>query len=154
MINKSYIVAYTIFPKGYIGFKTKFKVFNDYKWAYNFYKSLMTENKCFYIEVFKEELEIIKINNNEANIFTYEELLDKVLDLQNKVLKLQEERDKNLDSIMFLSKVADKKQDIIDISIKYIDTELIPYGEECHWDDYGIKDHVLKLRDKLQGGNK
>ena len=56
-MNRSYIVAFTIFPKNYGTFKTKFKVFSDYKGAYNFYKSLMTENKCFYEQVFKEELE-------------------------------------------------------------------------------------------------
>lgn len=56
-MSRSYIVAYTIFPKGYGGFKTKFEVFSDYKMAYNFYKRLMTENKCFYEQVSKEELE-------------------------------------------------------------------------------------------------
>lgn len=56
MINRSYVVGYTLFPKWYGRFKTKFKVFSDYKGAYNFYKSLMTENKCFYKQVFKEEL--------------------------------------------------------------------------------------------------
>lgn len=50
-MNKSYIVAYTIFPKGYGGFKTKFEVFTDYKMAINFYKRLMTDNKCFYESV-------------------------------------------------------------------------------------------------------
>lgn len=55
-MNRSYIVAYTIFPKNYGTFKTKFKVFSSYKGAYNFYKSLMTENKCFYKQVFKEEI--------------------------------------------------------------------------------------------------
>lgn len=56
-MNRSYVVGYTIFPKGYGTFKTKFQVFSDYKMALNFYKSLMTENKCFYKQVFKEELE-------------------------------------------------------------------------------------------------
>ena len=56
-MNRSYIVAYTIFPKNYGGFRTKFEVFSSYKGALNFYKSLMTENKCFYRQVFKEELE-------------------------------------------------------------------------------------------------
>lgn len=56
-MNRSYIVAFTIFPKGYSTFRTRFKVFSDYKGAYNFYKSLMTENKCFYQQIFKEELE-------------------------------------------------------------------------------------------------
>lgn len=55
-MNRSYVVGYTIFPKGYGSFKTKFKVFSDYKGAYNFYKSLMTENKCFYKQVLEEEL--------------------------------------------------------------------------------------------------
>mgnify|MGYP003299716064 CR=1 FL=1 len=50
-MNKSYIVAYTIFPKSYGSFKTKFEVFTDYKMAINFYKRLMTENKCFYESV-------------------------------------------------------------------------------------------------------
>ena len=54
MKNRSFIVAYTIFPKGC--YKTKFEVFSSYKMAYNFYKNLMTENKCFYKQVFKEEL--------------------------------------------------------------------------------------------------
>ena len=55
-MSKSYIVAYTIFPKGFGGFKTKFKVFTDYKMAINFYKRLMTENKMFYesVELKKE----------------------------------------------------------------------------------------------------
>ena len=56
MKNRSYIVAFTIFPKYYGSFKTKFEVFSDYKMAYNFYKNLMTEDKCFYKQVFKEEL--------------------------------------------------------------------------------------------------
>lgn len=56
-MNRSYVVGYTIFPKGYGSFKTKFEVFTDYKSAINFYKRLMTENKCFYKQVFKEELE-------------------------------------------------------------------------------------------------
>ena len=55
-MNRSYIVAYTIFPKGYGRFKTKFEVFSSYKMAYNFYKGLMTENKCFYEQKFKDEL--------------------------------------------------------------------------------------------------
>lgn len=57
-MNRSYIVAYTIFPKNYYSFKTNFKVFSDYKSAYNFYNSLMTENKCFYKQLFKNELEM------------------------------------------------------------------------------------------------
>ena len=56
-MNRSYIVAYTIFPRNYGRFKTRFEVFSSYKGALNFYKRLMTENKCFYKQVFKEELE-------------------------------------------------------------------------------------------------
>ena len=56
-MNRSYIVAFTIFPKYYGTFKTKFRVFSDYKSAYHFYKSLMTENKVLYKQLFKEELE-------------------------------------------------------------------------------------------------
>lgn len=55
-MDRSYIVAYTIFPKNYGGFKTKFKVFSTKKMALQFYKNLMTENKCFYKQVKKEEL--------------------------------------------------------------------------------------------------
>lgn len=60
------------------------------------------------------------MNNNEDYIYSYEELLYKVLDLQNEVLKLKKERDKNLDNVMFLSKVADEKQERIDKAIEYI----------------------------------
>lgn len=55
-MSRSYVVGYTLFPKGYGTFKTRFQVFTDYKLAYNFYKRLMTDNKCFYKQVFKEEL--------------------------------------------------------------------------------------------------
>lgn len=48
---KSYIVAYTIFPKNYGTFKTKFNVFTDYKFAINFYKRINTDNKVFYESV-------------------------------------------------------------------------------------------------------
>lgn len=48
-MSKSYIVAYTIFPKYYGTFKTKFAVFNSYKMSINFYKNLLTDNKVFYV---------------------------------------------------------------------------------------------------------
>lgn len=53
-MNRSYIVAFTLFLR--YGYKTKFEVFSDYKMAFNFYKNLNTENKCFYKQLFKEEL--------------------------------------------------------------------------------------------------
>lgn len=56
-MDRSYIVAFTIFPKGSGRFKTKFEVFSSKKMALNFYKSLCTENKCFYQQIKKEELE-------------------------------------------------------------------------------------------------
>ena len=67
MKNRSYIVAYTIFPKGYGSYKTKFQVLDSYKGAFNFYRSLITENKCFYRQVFKEELEEKVIEWREKN---------------------------------------------------------------------------------------
>ena len=49
--NKTYVVGYTLFPRGYGGFKTRFQPFNDKRQAINFYKHLMTENKIFYESV-------------------------------------------------------------------------------------------------------
>lgn len=56
-MEKTYVVGYTLFPKGYGGFKTRFQAFNDKKQAINFYKRLCTENKVFYesIELLEEE---------------------------------------------------------------------------------------------------
>lgn len=50
-MEKSYVVGYTLFPKGYGRFKTRFQAFNDKKQAINFYKRLFTENKVFYESV-------------------------------------------------------------------------------------------------------
>jgi len=58
MMNRSYIVAFTIFSKS--GFKTRFEVFSSYNYAFHFYKNLNTENKCFYRQVKKEEIEELK----------------------------------------------------------------------------------------------
>lgn len=55
-MNKSYVIGYTIFPKGYGTFRTRFEVFNDKKCAVNFYKRLYTENKMIYEQVDIEQL--------------------------------------------------------------------------------------------------
>ena len=58
MMDRSYIVAFTIFNKS--GFKTRFEVFSSYNYAFHFYKNLKTENKCFKKKKKKEEIEELK----------------------------------------------------------------------------------------------
>lgn len=59
-MSKSYIVAYTIFPKYCGTFRTIFRVFTSYKMAINFYKRLMTDNKVFYVSQ--------EVNENEKRL--------------------------------------------------------------------------------------
>lgn len=53
-MDKSYIVAYTLFGFGYNGFKTYFKVFNDYNHAINFikYHPNIRNNYCLYESIY------------------------------------------------------------------------------------------------------
>lgn len=61
-MDRSYIVAFTIFNKS--GFKTRFEVFDDIKRALYFYENLYTENKCFYKQIKKEELNELEEQKN------------------------------------------------------------------------------------------
>jgi hypothetical protein len=68
------------------------------------------------------------------DVLTCEELV-KLIDY---ITNLQKERDKNLDNVMFLSKVNDEKQDIIDKAIEILNqlNETLPtdlvYSEIAH----------------------
>ena len=39
----------------------------------------------------------------------------------------------------------------IEDAIEYIKEQLLPYGNEWHWDDAGIEDYVIDLLDILEG---
>jgi hypothetical protein len=44
-------------------------------------------------------------------------------------------------------------QDRIDKAIEYIENDLIPYGNEYHWDNASLEDEVKELLDILRGNN-
>ena len=63
-MDRSYIVAFTVFPKGAGTFKTRFEDFDDFKRALYFYENLYTENKRFYKQIKKEELNELEEQKN------------------------------------------------------------------------------------------
>ena len=58
---------------------------------------------------------------------------------------------------LYMKKIENENKELkeqINKTIDYINEELIPYGDEWHWDSATIGDMVNELLDILKGGNK
>lgn len=97
----------------------------------------------------KEKLEKLRIYaGREENSFICD-IEEYITSLQEENIKLNEENISIKSVKYMISDVIHKS--IIDKAIDYIIYELIPYGDEWHWDDTSIRDYVLDLLNILKG---
>ena len=67
------------------------------------------------------------------------------------ILKQLKEIDELKEYNMKLKDKVEGLQDRIDKAIKNIEEDLIPYGNEYHWDDASLEDYVKEVLDILKG---
>lgn len=115
----------------------------------NTYYSVVSGNVTFDIQN-HDYWEFQKLLVNQCD-----ELEEKDEELEEKdyeIYRLRDERDKNLDNVMFLSKVNDEKQEVIDKAIEFIDKYCI--DDEFYINLTYKEKAIIEVKKILQGDDK